>query len=455
MSYLTLAFALGFFVFAVSWGLQRKARISAEKERDLAKSSQSELEAKFSRVIDVENERQKILAEKSKLEQQLSELSAQYKEKKGIFNLLVKEMAVFDERLSFAEMGIYEPHFEFTDSEQYKSAISEVREKQKITVSAGKAAICHIPWTVDGSRAKGEQMTKRAIKLTLRAFNGECDAAISNIRWNNANAMEQRIAKAKEQIEKLNASNKISIEDYYFRLKLQELQLTHEYREKLKQEKEERAELARAAREEQKLQRDLERAQEEEARYQQLLAKAQADASKSSGPQLEAYSERIKLLEKDLSEAHARAERAQAMAERTRSGYVYVISNVGSFGGDVVKIGLTRRLDPSDRIQELGDASVPFTFDTHAIIYSDNAPALERALHAEFESTRVNTQNYRKEFFKASIDAVESAVKRLAPDAPFFKDVEAQDYRETLARRASLLAIPKAAAAIAALPDAI
>lgn len=143
------------------------------------------------------------------------------------------------------------------------------------------------------------------------------------------------------------------------------------------------------------------------------------------------------------------------MAERTRSGYVYIISNVGSFGGEIIKIGLTRRLDPSDRVRELGDASVPFLFDTHAIIYSDDAPRLERALHAEFEAGRINTENYRKEFFRVpSIDDVEAAVKRLAPDAAFFRDIEAQEYRETLARRQAAL-VGNAAVELSAFPAEI
>jgi len=207
----------------------------------------------------------------------------------------------------------------------------------------------------------------------------------------------------------------------------------------VKAEREERAEAARLQRDEQRLVRDMERAEEEEARYQRLLDRAKAEAHSVVGPKLDAFRQQIEILEKDLAEAHAKFERAQAMAERTRSGYVYVISNLGSFGENVVKIGLTRRLDPADRVRELGDASVPFQFDTHAIIYSDDAPALERALHAEFESVRINVQNYRKEFFRARLDDVEAAVKRLAPDAPFFKDVEAQEYRETLARRKALL----------------
>ncbi|NEV14907.1 MULTISPECIES: GIY-YIG nuclease family protein [Rhizobium] len=222
--------------------------------------------------------------------------------------------------------------------------------------------------------------------------------------------------------------------------KLVELQVTHEYREKLKAEREERAEMARAAREEQKLLRDMERAEEEENRYLRLLDKAKSDANEAAADQIGAYDEKIRMLEKDLADAHAKFERAQAMAEKTRSGYVYIISNIGSFGEEVVKIGLTRRLDPADRVRELGDAGVPFVFDTHAIIYSDDAPALERALHNEFQKTRINAQNFRKEFFRVSIDEVERAVARLAPGAPFFKDVEAQEYRETLARRNAMLA---------------
>lgn len=374
------------------------------------------------------------------LNQKLAELRFSYGEKRAVYDRLLGELAIFDERLAFAEMGVYQPHFDFSDSESYKAAINEVRDRQKDMVSRKTAVFGTKEWTVDGSLAKGQTMTNRGIRMTLRAFNNECDAAIANTRWNNVNAMEKRILRAKEQIDKLNASNAIEIGNDYFDLKLTELRLTHEYREKQKAEREERAEMARAAREEQKLLRDMEQAQEDEEHYAKLLEKAKAEAAGIIGTKLDAFEDQIKTLEKDLAEAHARFERAQAMAERTRSGYVYIISNIGSFGNDIVKIGLTRRLDPLDRVRELGDASVPFLFDTHAIIYSDDAPALERALHAQFESTRINTQNYRKEFFKANIDHVEDAVRRLAPGASFFRDVEAQEYRETLARRDRALA---------------
>lgn len=404
------------------------------------------LEKRFSVVLDTEAEARKVVAkvkayteakaaEADKIGREITALQVQYAEKRKVYDRLLKELAIFDERIAFAEMGMYEPHFDYSDSEQFKTAIEVVRALQKDLVTAQRAVVSRTEWTVHGSRAEGKKMTARNIKLTLRAFNGECDAAISNVRWNNAVAMEQRVVKAREKIDKLNETNTVSITNAYLDLKLKELRLTHEYREKLKQEKEDRAEAARLAREEQKLLRDLERAQDEERRYEGLLAKAKTEAARIHGAKLEAFNDQIRSLERSLNEARANAQRAQALAERTSSGYVYIVSNVGSFGDNVVKIGLTRRLDPMDRVRELGDASVPFAFDTHAIIYSDNAPGLERALHAEFDAVRINAQNARKEYFRVGLDQVEAAIKRLAPGAPFFKDIEAQEYRETLARR--------------------
>lgn len=433
-----LASPLALIVIAVLW---RKA---VKRDRATKLLLDSTLE-RFADIVDLDDEKAKVQAELNSARAETVDLRASYIEKKALYDRLLGEVAIIDQRLSFAEMGVYEPHFEFSDSEAYKEQISGVRETQKLLISEKTAVFCTTQWTVDGNQSKGQAMTNRNIKLTLRAFNNECDAAIANTRWSNVNAMEKRIIRAYEQIEKLNASNAILINTEFLKLKLEELYLTHEYREKLKAEREERAEAVRLAREEQKLLRDMEEAQEQELHYARLLEKAKAEAASIVGPKLDAFSEQIEMLERDLSEARAKVARAQAMAEKTRSGYVYIISNVGSFGEGVVKIGLTRRLDPIDRVRELGDASVPFVFDTHAIIYSDDAPALERALHSEFEPTRINAQNYRKEFFRASLDEVEGAVMRLAPDAAFFKDIEAQEYRETLSRRATALEVQRSA----------
>lgn len=302
----------------------------------------TELETRFAPVIDADAKAKQILTEAENgvasikreaatVASSIADLRSQYAEKKVIYDRLASEVALFDERLAFAEMGVYESHFDFTDSEQFKDAIERVRAEQKAMVSAKTAAICTTNWTVDGSKSKGQTMTGRNIRLTLRAFNNECDAAIANVRWNNANAMVKRIGYAREQIDKLNASNAVTITEPYYQAKLKELRLTHEYREKQKEEREERAEAARAAREEQKLIREMEEAEREEAKYQKLLEKAKTEAIGANGAKLEAYSQQIEILERDLAEAHAKVERAQAMAEMTRSGYVYIISNMGAF----------------------------------------------------------------------------------------------------------------------------
>lgn len=427
-----LATPLALVVVLVLW------RKSLNRERVIQQALDATRE-RFAGIVDLDEEKARVESDLASSQDEVSQLRASYIEKKLIYDGLVSEMAIIDEKLAFAEMGVYEPHFEFSDSESYKTAISDVRESQKRFISDKTAVYCTTKWSVDGSQSKGQAMTNRNIRLTLRAFNNECDAAVANTRWNNVNAMEKRILRAKEQIEKLNASNAIFISSEFLKLKLEELYLTHEYREKLKAEREERAEAVRLVREEQKLLRDMEDAREQEAYYSRLLEKAKDEAASIIGPKLDAFSNQIEMLERDLADARAMVARAVAMAERTRSGYVYIVSNIGSFGEGVVKIGLTRRLDPIDRVRELGDASVPFVFDTHAIIYSDDAPALERALHSEFESMRINAQNFRKEFFRASLDEVEEAVQRLAPNASFFKDVEAQEYRETLSRRRQAL----------------
>lgn len=389
-------------------------------------------ERKYAPITSIDSEVTRLKSEADKAKRQMDELRSNYKEKYQTLKNLEQQVAVYDERLAFAELGVYEPHFDFGESEKYKTAIKEVRDRQKVMVSSKTATVCPTGWSVDGSRSKGQTMINRQTRLTMRAFNNECEAAIANTRWNNVVAMERRILNAAKQINNANTSMNLVIHEGYVSLKLDELHMTHEYREQLKVEKDERRELARAEREEKKLIAEAEAAEREEARYQKLLEQVRKEAGVDE--------ERIRELEAALAEAHETSERARAMAEMTKSGYVYIISNIGSFGDDVVKIGLTRRLEPDDRVKELGDASVPFGFDTHAMIYSDEAPALEAALHQEFSERRVNAANMRKEFFRVSLADVEDAVGRLAPDANFFKDREAQEWHETLSRRKQMLA---------------
>lgn len=398
-------------------------RIAVKKRNDLTR--------KYQPIISIEEEVARQQKELDGFKLATEAAREEYSEKRKILDKLTQQLAVYDERLSFVEMGVYEPHFDFGDSEEYKCKITEVRERQKEMIKSKSATVLNKIWKIGNSEAKGQAMANRQVRLTLRAFNNECEAAIANTRWNNAEAMQRRIRNSAKQIDSANASLDIEISEEYIKLKLEEMQLTHEYRQKLKAEKDERAELSRTEREEKKLRKEAERAEKEESKFQEMLEKARRSAGVDSA--------KIAELEAALAEKHNEVVRARAMAEFTNTGFVYIVSNIGSFGEDVVKIGLTRRLDPDDRVKELGDASVPFGFDTHAMIYSENAPELEISLHKMFDDRRVNAANMRKEFFRVSLDEVEEAVKTLAPQAQFHKDREAQEWYETLYRRRQAL----------------
>ncbi|WP_319560283.1 DUF4041 domain-containing protein [Marispirochaeta sp.] len=386
---------------------------------------------KYAPIIDIEEEAEKERIEKEKIEREIKELQESYKEKKIIYDRLLRQIALYEEEIELAEYGFYKPHFDFDASERYKDAITSCREKQKAMVKNKKAVYCTQQWTVDGSKSKGTTMTNRNIRLTSRAFNNECDALIANVSWNNILRYEERIIKAKETIDKMNESNKIYIDKQYLNLKIDELRLNHEYKEKKQKEKEEQAELRRQMREEAKLQQEIEEAEKEEQKYIKLLEKAKVEAEKAAGDKLEQLKAKMAMLEEELIAAHEKNERAKSMAQQTKAGHVYIISNIGSFGEHVYKIGMTRRLDPMDRVKELGDASVPFTFDVHAMIYADDAPGLEGILHSNFDQNRLNLVNNRKEFFAVNLEDIEKEVLKKIPDAEFVLTAEAREYRES------------------------
>lgn len=292
-------------------------------------------------------------------------------------------------------------------------------------------------WSVGGSVAEGRKMTNQYKKLMLFAFNGESDGLISKVKWNNAAKTKERITKTFETINKLGLSQNVFITNEFLNLKLEELALTYEYEQKKYEEKEEQRLIREQMREEEKAQKELEKAQkeaeDEEKRFQKALEKAKQELQGTSNVDSSVLEEQIKDLEKKLQEAQDKKERAIAQAQLTKVGHIYVISNVGSFGQDVYKIGMTRRLDPLDRVRELGDASVPFQFDIHAIIYSQNAPQLENELHRKFSDRRLNRVNNKKEFFKVSLDEIETFIKvHTYAEIEFTKLAEAREYRETL-----------------------
>jgi Domain of unknown function (DUF4041)/T5orf172 domain len=367
-------------------------------------------------------------------------LSSEYQSALARYQELKKEISIAEDSLDDMSFGIYKPHFTFKTTEEYKAKIEELRVRQREVVRGGGAAQCSIGWTVNNSKTEGKRMIRLHSKLLLRAFNGECEAAIANVSWNNAERMEERVRKAYADINKLGDVEQISITPIYLKLKIEELQMTQEFEQKRYEEREEQRRIREQIREEELAQKEIEKtlaeSQSEEEKYSAAIAKARDEATQAMGAKLEKLTEQISKFEAKLDEARKKKERAIARAQLTKSGFVYVISNIGSFGERVFKIGMTRRLEPMDRIYELSGAAVPFPFDLHAMLYSDDAPALEHELHRLFEGRRLNRVNARREFFQdVGLEEIEGFVRTKGLSAQFLQIPEAREYRQTLVMR--------------------
>jgi Domain of unknown function (DUF4041)/Meiotically up-regulated gene 113 len=368
------------------------------------------------------------------------QLDGDYKLALGKYEELQREVSLLEENLDVMSFGLYKPHFTFQTSEEYKDALIALRDKMKELIKNGGAATCPIGWTVNNSKQEGAKMIRQTTKVMLRAFNGECDAAGAHVSYNNIHKMEERVTKAFEAINKLGETMHLSITNVYLRQRLDELRLINEYETKKYQEKEEERDRREKMRDAEKAQREIEQAQEEaeaqEATYQKLLEKARQEAAAATGSKLEELTKQVSQFSAKLDEARQKKEKAIARAQLTKSGFVYVISNVGAFGEGVFKVGMTRRMEPMDRIMELSGAAVPFPFDLHAMMFSDDAPSLECALHNFLEERRLNLVNTRKEFFHSvKLPEIRGFVEARGLSAQFIEQPEAREYRETLARR--------------------
>lgn len=303
------------------------------------------------------------------------------------------------------------------------------REKSRIIIKNGSAATCDY---VESNRRE------TAINFVLDAFNGKVDSILSKIKRDNFGVLQQKIEDAFQVVNSHGrAFRNAQITDEYLAARLGELKWAVVVQELKILEQEEQRRIKERIREEEKARREYERAIKEAAKEEEvlkkLIEKAHREVSQASEEQKAMYEEKLMELEAKLKTAEEKNQRAMSMAQQTRSGNVYIISNVGSFGDDVFKIGMTRRLEPLDRIRELGDASVPFEFDVHAMIYSDDAPELEKKLHKIFLRMQLNKVNARKEFFKVTLSDIRREVEAMAISVKWTMTAEAKQYRESLA----------------------
>ena len=347
------------------------------------------------------------------------------------------QIICMDEQIELQSFGLYTPKYDFASSELYKTRLSQIRDTQKALIKNGQAVTGNTNWTVNGSTSQGKKMVKDMQKLLLRAFNSECDELIDKVKYNTFDTALKRMRSSCEAISKLGNIMGIAITTQYFNAKYEELCLSLEYKKKKQDEKEEQKEIRARMREEAKLQKEIEETRKkiakEQSHYQNALSHIEQQIETAN------EADRVELLKKkeqivnELSEIDKSMKDIDYRAANARAGYVYIISNVGSFGENVYKIGMTRRLEPMDRVDELGDASVPFNFDVHAMIFSDDAPSLEAALHKAFEDRKVNMINTRREFFNVTLDEIEEVVKKnYDKTVEFTRLAPAEQYRESL-----------------------
>lgn len=306
--------------------------------------------------------------------------------------------------------------------------LKEARELTKVLVKTGRAASC------DYAEANRRET---AIRFVADAFNGKVDSILSRSKSDNHGKLEQEILDAAAVVNQLGAPfRNARVNDEYLRARLEELRWGVTARLLKDQEREEQRQLREQMREEEKARREYERAIKDAAKEETILRsaleKAQEQVAAANAEERAKFEARLALLQDQLKAAEEKNKRALSMAQQTRAGHVYVISNIGSFGEEIFKIGMTRRLEPLDRVRELGDASVPFEFDIHAMIFSDDAPGLEKQLHRHFLREQVNKVNPRKEFFRIDLPSIRKELESLNVETQWTMVAQALEYRETL-----------------------
>lgn len=421
-----------------------KAREYKERAENLSKAvaqMNEMLTPEMRNAVTLKQEIERLEGEKRKRQAELDGISNEVDLRNRLIGKLdasietkKSQIATFDDAILVQDFGLYEPRFDFANSTQFRDELKRCRAQQRDAIKEINQQVGNSTWTVNGSVQKGRKMVRETTKLLMRAYNGECDEIVRKVKATNVSKSIEQVYKTADAINRLGSTLGISVPPPYQQLKEREVRLAYEFALQKEREKEALREAREQEREARKLAQEIAAARKklEKERKQYLsaykeIAERLKGASDEERADLEARADELKVKLDDVDAAVADVDYREA---NQKAGFVYVISNIGSFGEGVYKIGMTRRLDPMERVRELGDASVPFNFDVHAMIFCDDAPKLEAALHHEFEDRKVNIVNQRREFFKVSLSEIEEVVKRNYDKTVEFSEVpDAEQFR--------------------------
>lgn len=392
-------------------------------------------------ALDVQAIGDRIKAEEQRLEHlraRTSEANSDLKAAQEALLSVRQQILVLEETVLLESFALYVPKFKLTNSAEYKDRLDKVRLQQKTLIKSGGAATGNMNWEVNGKKTEGRKLVNDMMKLLIRSFNNECDYCVDNVKFDNIELGQTRIRKSFEACNKLGRVMTVSLTNEFLSLKLDELHLAHEFQLKKQEEKEEAKKAREELREQQKLEQEIRAARDKIAKERKhfvaALTNLQSRLALATEEQERAdLQARIDEVQTKRDELDQEEKIIDYREQNAKAGYVYVISNVGAFGEGIYKIGMTRRLDPMERVDELGDASVPFWFDVHALVFSENAPALEAKLHERFAAGRLNKVNGRKEFFRADIKEIEAVIRANYDSvAEVVHEAPAEQYRESL-----------------------
>ena len=340
----------------------------------------------------------------------------------------LKDLELVRGEFLLQEIGMLENPYEYETSQEFQEKLNIIKKEQKEMVRNGKALIFSTTWTVANSKTKGDKFMKGISKLALKSFNNECDNIIINVKYSSMSIAKDKIEKSFKDTNKFIQVMNCAITDEYLALKIKELQLKCGWLEKREQEKEELKRQAEILREQEKLEKEI-KAEEEKIEIEQQHFNneiANLENQIANGGNEDRLREEIAKLQAKIDELEGRKATVLERKMHNKAGYVYIISNPSLEG--MFKVGVTKRLEPQVRIDELSSASVPFKFAVHSFIFSQDAFALEHTLHMAFDDKRVNKINRKKEFFYATLEEIKEEVFKHNPNAEFIDEAIVEDY---------------------------
>lgn len=412
--------------------------IFTKKEKEKQEELDNKLKDKKDKLENIDQHLDQLEQERiTRVDKNLKDTKNELLREKDKLRKIKKELLIANEDLELQEYGLYEPKYNFINATAYKERLNAVRKQQKQMIKDKTAAIGSSKWTVNDSKRQGEAFINVNIKQILRSFNNETEVIITKVKHSNLENSKKRIQKSFDVLNNLYKRENVSITQGYLNLKFDEMHLAYEYAVKKEEEKELLREAREREREERKLQKELEKEKKkfdkQNTKINKEIEEVKEQLTKAAEDEKAKLEAEIKKLQEALNKNNEEVRKINEWQEKPGAGYVYIISNIGSFGENVFKIGVTRREHPEDRIRELSSASVPFRYDTHVFIFSKNAYELESTLHKRFDKQRVNKVNMRKEFFHITIDDVKQIVEENKGQVhSFVEHPDAEEYYDTL-----------------------